>query len=335
MHRSNQKRRIVLKCMVGAGMLAAHPAYVSARAAFKYRLGLNQPVGSPTHVRMVEMAKAIQEESGGALQIDVYPNSMLGSDNEMLKAVRSGELEFYVAGNNLGTVAEVSELPSLPYIFDDNASVFRALDGELGNFIRQQLESQGLHAFHYMANGFHHLTSSVGPIATAADLRGVKMRTPIYEMPADFFRLYGAEPKGITFNKMYEALRDGVVDAQTDPHGVSVSLKLYEVQKYLSLTNHWWSGFMMVANPSSWKRLPSDLQEMVTRKQRQHALLQREEVDAVNRNGVKFLTSKGMIVNDVDTESFRRQLGGFYEKWRRVYGAEAWLILRRYAPSIG
>jgi TRAP-type transport system periplasmic protein len=332
-------RRSVLKGMALAGVagMATVTAGVcaQARADFAYRLGMNQPVGSPSHLRMEDMARAIAEESNGALRIEVHPNSELGSDNEMLAAVRAGRLDFYVAGNNLGPVARVSELPSLPYVFQDNAAVFAALDGDLGNVIRRELEANGLHPFgFYMQNGFHQLTSDVGPIRNADDLRGLTIRTPVEEMPAEFFRLFGAVPKGITFNKMYESLRDGVVRAQTDPLGIVESLRLYEVQKYLSMTNHWWSGFLMVANPGSWNRLPDDLKDVMNRNQQRFALLQRQDVDAVNGGGVEFLTGKGMLVNDVDTESFRSRLGEFYDTWRNVYGSEAWNALARYTTAI-
>ncbi|MGE0779286.1 TRAP transporter substrate-binding protein [Mycolicibacterium sp.] len=269
------------------------------------------------------------------LRIEVHPNSALGSDNDMLAAVRAGELDFYLAGNNLGPVAQVSELPTLPYIFHDNATVFRALDGELGDYIRARLADNGLHAFpYYMQNGFHQLTSNVKPIASADDLRGLTLRTPIMKMPSEFFRLFGAEPVGITFNKMYDSLRDGVVQAQTDPMGIVVSLRLYEVQKYLSMTNHWWSGFLLVANPGSWNRLPADLRDVVNRNQQKYALLHRQDVDAVNDAGIGTLTGKGMLVNDVDTASFTARLGGFYDTWRGIYGQDVWNILRRFTNAV-
>ncbi|BCQ28139.1 TRAP transporter substrate-binding protein (plasmid) [Caballeronia sp. NK8] len=331
----NPMRRDVLKALAFASVAAARPAYCAIGPDFTYRLGMNQPVGSPAHVRIAQMAEAINQESDGRLRIDVYPNSTLGSDNEMLTAVRAGSLDLYLAGNNLGPVAEVSELPSLPYVFEDNAHVFEALDGELGDYIRQQLDRNGLHAFrYYMQNGFHQLTNIVRPVKTAEDLRGMIIRTPVEQMPADFFRLFGAVPKGITFNKMYASLRDGVAQGQTDPMGIVVSLRLYEVQKYLSLTNHWWSGFLLVANPDSWKQLPREMQDIVTRNQKHYAILQRDDVYEIERTAADFLAAKGMLVNDADQHSFRRALGGFYEKWRGVYGAEVWSILRRYSATL-
>ncbi len=328
-------RRNVLKIAALAGVAAACPALCASRADFTCRLGMNQPVGSPSHLRMMQMAEAIRKESDGKLQIDVYPNSTLGSDNAMLGAVREGELDFYLAGNNLGPVAAVSELPSLPYIFTDNANVFAALDGELGDYIRREVSANGLHAFpYYMQNGFHQLTNVLRPIETARDLRGMTIRTPVEHMPADFFELFGASPKGITFNNMYVSLRDGIVEGQTDPMGVVISLKLYEVQKYLSLTNHWWSGFLLVANHDSWNRLPGEMRDIVTRNQKQYALLQRSDVDEINRSATSFLRDKGMLVNHADSDSFRPMLGGFYKKWRAVYGESAWSILQHYSPTL-
>jgi TRAP-type C4-dicarboxylate transport system substrate-binding protein len=106
------------------------------------------------------------------------------------------------------------------------------------------------------------------------------------------------------------------------------------VQKYLSFTNHWWSGFLLVANTDSWNSLPSEMQEIVTRNQKQYALLQRSDVDEINRSATSLLRDKGMVVNEADSDSFKRKLGGFYIKWRSIYGDKAWSILRGYSQTL-
>jgi TRAP-type transport system periplasmic protein len=146
---------------------------------FHYRLGLNQPAASPTVKRITEMAERIRQETDGEFLVEVFPESRLGPDPKMFTDLRSGVLEFFMAGATLGEVAPTSALPLLPFAFRDSRAVFAALDGALGDQIRGELAQHGIHAFrHCLQNGFHHLTTSTRPIHTATDLAGVKIRSP-------------------------------------------------------------------------------------------------------------------------------------------------------------
>jgi len=176
--------------------------------AKQYRLGLNQPAGSPTARRAVAMAEAIGQETGGEFRLDVFPESRLGPDPKMFADLRGGALEFFMAGATLGEVAPTSALPLLPFAFKDSKAVFAALDGALGDRIRNELTQNGLHAFrHCWQNGFHHLTTSVRPIRTADDLAGLRFRSPGGAIAADFFKSLGADAGMVPFSGMYEALK--------------------------------------------------------------------------------------------------------------------------------
>jgi len=293
-------------------------------ASFRCRLGLNQPIGSPTQQRLAEMAEAIGGETDGHFRLDVYPESRLGPDPKMLADLRAGALEFFVAGATLGDLAPTSALPLLPFAFKESKSVFAALDGALGDQIRGELAQHGIHAFrHSMQNGFHHLTTSTRPIRAAEDLAGVKIRSPGGAIARDFFETFGAEAGYVPFNQMYGALKDRTFDGQSDPLGVVLSLKLYEVQTYLSLTAHWWSGFTLLANAGAWAALPGEIQEVVERNAEKFALLQRQDTEAVNAAGAEELARKGMAVNAADAASFKAHLGGFYARWRERAGPAA------------
>ncbi|MBO0738838.1 MAG: TRAP transporter substrate-binding protein, partial [Alphaproteobacteria bacterium] len=131
-----------------------------------------------------------------------------------------------------------------------------------------------------------------------------------------------------------DALKARNFDGQSDPLGVVLSLRLYEVQQYLSLTAHWWSGFTLLANAACWGALPREIQAVVERNAEKFALLQREDIEQVNAAGAEELARRGMTVNMADTESFRAGLGGFYARWREKAGP-SWRLLERYAGAIG
>jgi tripartite ATP-independent transporter DctP family solute receptor len=307
---------------------------MSARP-FHYRLGLNQPAASPTASRLVEMAAAIGDESDGELRIEVFPESRLGLDPEMLADLRAARLEFYLSGALLGDLAPSSALPMMPFAFRELHTVFAALDGALGDRIRGELATHRIHAFrHTWQNGFHHLTTAARPIRAAEDLAGLKIRSPGGAFAADFFRSLGAEAGYVPFNRMYGALAARQFDGQSDPLGVVLSLRLYEVQTYLSLTGHWWSGFTLLANADLWAALPPALQQIVERNAEKYALLQRLDVEAVNAAGAEELARRGMIVDTADTASFRAKLGPFYARRREQAGAAAWRLLEAYAGAV-
>jgi tripartite ATP-independent transporter DctP family solute receptor len=301
-----------------------------------YRLGLNQPAGSPTARRAAEMAEAINQETGGAFRLAVFPESRLGPDPKMFADLRAGALEFFMAGATLGEVAPSSALPLLPFAFNESKTVFAALDSALGDRIRSELAANGLYAFrHCWQNGFHHLTTSIRPIRTADDLAGLRFRSPGGAIAADFFKSLGADAGMVPFSGMYDALKARNFDGQSDPLGVVLSLKLYEVQTYLSLTEHWWSGFTLLANAAAWAALPRAAQDVVERNAEKFALLQRNDIEQVNAAGAEELARRGMQVNTADTASFRARLGDFYARWRQKAGPELWRLLESYADGIG
>jgi tripartite ATP-independent transporter DctP family solute receptor len=246
----------------------------------------------------------------------------------MLAMLQKNELEMYMGGNVFGPLVPVTEMPGLPFTFKNPADVFAALDGGLGDHIRAEMLAKGIYAFRLgFDNGFHQLTTSTRPIRTVDDLAGMKIRTPVQKMTVDFFESLGAKPMTFTLNRLYEVLKDHTVDGQTDPLQIIVLLKLNEVQTYLSLTNHWWSGFTLVANAQAWNALPPDIQSAVERHAAAAALAQRRDVERLDAGAVEWLRGKGMIVNQADTSGFRTHLGAFYARWKAIYGDKAWALL--------
>src|SRR5262249_52320140 len=136
------------------------------------------------------------------------------------------------------------------------------------------------------------LTTSTRPVHTAADLSGLKIRSPGGAIARDFFETLGAEAGDVPFNQMYDTLKARSFDGQSDPLGVVLSLRLYEVQSYLSLTAHWWSGFTLLANAATWRALPQEVQQVVERNAEKFALLQREDIEQINAAGAEELARR-------------------------------------------
>ncbi|HXY99495.1 MAG TPA: TRAP transporter substrate-binding protein [Stellaceae bacterium] len=333
---------ITRRTFVGTAATAAAASALlprRARAAeFSYKYANNSPVDHPLNVRAREAAEKIKQDSNGRLAIEVFPNNQLGGDTDMLSQVRTGALEFFtLSGLILATLVPVASINGIGFAFKSYDQVWPAMDGELGAFVRAAIGKAGLFAFDKMwDNGYRQITSSTHPINTPEDLKGFKIRVPVSPLWTSMFKAFGASPASINFNEVYSALQTKVVEGQENPLTLIKIAKLYEVQKYCSLTGHMWDGFWMLANQAAWDALPKDLQEIAARHWNAAALAQRDDIAKLNTSMQSELEKLGMVFNKPDAQAFRAVLkqAGFYTEWREKYGAEAWALLEKYSGGL-
>lgn len=332
-------RRSLLKCTIAAG--AAIPLPFIARAAtpeFTYKFGVDLPASHPTSIWAQKAADRIRAETGNRLDIQVFPNSQLGSTTDMISQLRSGALEFGAqSGPAMSTLIPAASLNSIGFAFKTEADVWTAMDGDLGAYVRGQIEKSNLVAMDAMwGHGFRHMTSSGGPIKAPADLRGLKIRVPAGPIFVSLFKALNASTATINFNELYSSLQTKVVDAQENPLALIVSAKLYEVQKYVSLTGHMWAGYWFLANRRAFEALPPELRATVARVVNESAKEQRAELARQEDSYVRELTSNGVTINEVDTAAFRDVLSrsGYYREWQEKFGADAWSKLEKYAGPL-
>jgi tripartite ATP-independent transporter DctP family solute receptor len=313
----------------------------SIRAAdFKLRQFHNQPSDSPLHKRLVEMWAAVKTETGGRVDVSTSAdnNQLPGSDPQALKMLVDGELDFFTLnGGLIGTVVPAVNVQGIPFAFRNEAQVYRAIDGDLGEYLAKEMAAKGIYAVPRACfeNGFRQITCSVRPIRTAEDLKGIKMRSPDTPIYLECWRALGATPVAFNFNKIYEVLKTGQADAQDNPLNVAELLKLYEVQKYISLTSHMWSGFNLIANLKMWQGLPADVQRIIERNAEKYVRLQRQDTDKMNHELAPRLTQRGMMINQPDAASFRARLGDYYARWKDTIGSKTWALLESHIGTLG
>jgi tripartite ATP-independent transporter DctP family solute receptor len=334
------RRRFAL----AAGSVAAAFATVgvlrrpAGAAEFTYKLGLDFNDTHPSSIRLKEMAANVRRDSGGQLDVQVFPNSALGGDTAMLSQVRSGALQCYLApGGVLATVAPPTSITYVNYAFNGYGQVWAAMDGDLGAFCRAAIERVGLTVFPAIwNNGFNDVATGVRPIQTPDDFRGLKIRTSASPIFVSAFKSLGAEPTAINLSEAYTALQTHVVDGVTDPLVAFDSERFYEVQKYLSLTNQMWGGFWFTMNTDAWKALPKKLQDILAHRADESARLQRADVDKLEKSLPAKLQAGGMIVNAPKPEPFRQKLrdAGFYSQWRAAFAPEGWKALEKYTGPL-
>jgi TRAP-type transport system periplasmic protein len=334
-------RRQVLKAGTAALSAGATGAPWIARAGqgqFVYKFANNMPVSHPSNVRAMELAAALKKETNGDFDLQVFPSSQLGSDTDTLSQLRSGGVEFFsLSGLILSTLVPAASINGMGYAFPDYETVWKAMDGNLGAYVREQVAKANIHAMPKIwDNGFRQTTSSTKPIQTVDDLRGMKIRVPPSPLWTAMYRAFDASPASINFNEVYSALQTKIVDGQENPLAVISTAKLNEVQKYCSLTNHMWDGYWFLANRRAWERLPEDMRTLVAKNIEESGIKQREDVAKLNATLRGDLEAKGMIFNKPDPSSFREKLraAGFYTEWKAKYGDAAWAILESYTGNL-
>ncbi len=335
----DHRKRATLRTLVAAtaAPFIAMPRFAHA-AEFSFKYGHNLPVTHPLHVRAQEAADRIARESNGRVEIKIFPNNQLGGDTDMLAQVRSGGIDLFTpSALVVATLVPVAAINAVGFAFADYSQVWKAMDGGLGAHVRAALAKVRLHAFEKMwDNGFRQTTASNRPIETAKDFDGLKIRVPVSPLSIAMFKALGASPASLQFSEVYTSLQTKVVDAQENPLPIIQVAKLYEVQKYCSLTNHIWDGFWMIMNGASWERLPDDLKRIVSNAINDAGVKQREDIARFNQTVQADLQSKGLVFNRPTPESFRAKLraAGFYDDWKKRFGSEAWAQLEQVSGKL-
>jgi TRAP-type transport system periplasmic protein len=315
------------------GVIAAPLVARAQGAQFTYKYANNLPETHPMNVRAREMAAAIKQETNGAFDLQIFPSSQLGSDTDTLSQIRAGGVEFFtLSGLILSTLVSAASINGMGFAFPDYDTVWKAMDGDLGAYVREQIAKTNLLAMEKIwDNGFRQTTTSTKPINTPDDFRGMKLRVPPSPLWTSMFKAFDAAPASINFNEVYSALQTKIVDGQENPLAIISTAKLYEVQKYCSLTNHMWDGFWFLANKAAWERLPQDMRAIVAKNINAAGVKERDDVAKLNANLQQELAGKGLAFNKPDAGAFRDKLrtAGFYTEWKGKYGDEAWSILEK------
>jgi tripartite ATP-independent transporter DctP family solute receptor len=312
----------------------------AAAAEFAFRQFHNQTSETTLHRALVSMWDSIRTETGGRVAATIHPENdgIAGGDPAALRMLIEGEIQFFtLMGGIIGTVVPVAEVQQMPFAFGSGAAAHRAVDGPLGAHIAQEMAANAMHLFPIAGfdNGMRQMAMVNRPVVRPEDLAGVKFRVPPGQIISDTIRAFGAEPVTTAANGIYSALRDGVVQAQENPLAVVEGFRLYELVKYVSTTNHIWSGFNQMAHLATWQRLPAEVRTVIERNVAASVRRQRVEQEALNARLAVTLRGRGLIFNEVDQRPFRARLGGLYASWKEKLGTRAWQLLEDAAGPLG
>ena len=309
------QRKTFIRTLLAVSAAAMLPLAGHAQV-IKMTLGHGAAVGNPRHEAAVKFAEELKAKTGGRIQVQVAPSAQLGDDAAMVTALRTGALDF--SANSQGAVANV--VPEyaafgMPFLFSSPAAAFKLLDGPLGKELADKSAAKGLVLLGTWDNGIRQMTNSKHPITKVDDMKGLKMRVPPDATLVDIMTALGAEAQQIKFSELYVALQQGVVDGQENPLVNISASKLYEVQKYLALTNHQFQMTPFLMSKRSWDRLSDADRKAVREAAADATALQRKLSREADEKLLADLKAKGVQVTTVDKAAFAKATASVDEKW--------------------
>ena len=224
----------------------------SADATIHLKVGTTTAPDGHYVLGLVEMQKKLEEYSNGEMTLDIYPNSALGGESDMMDAVSMGTQDMVLSST--GPIPDFSSATDnwatldLPYLFETAEDAYKVLDGEIGQSLLDEFQGSGIKAIGFWENGFRELTNNTKEVATPADLAGMKIRTMENAVHMATYTALGATPTAMAWGEIFSALQQGTVDGQENPLAIILTAKVYEVQKYITMIDLFYSPCVLMIN---------------------------------------------------------------------------------------
>ncbi|MDM0044761.1 TRAP transporter substrate-binding protein [Variovorax dokdonensis] len=291
-------KRIFLKTVIAATALAAMGLAQAQTRTIKFA---NQnAAGHPIVLGMEKFAQIVEAKSGGKMKVNVFPGGALGSDQANVSALQGGTLE--MASMNSGIFASIVKdfaIYDFPFLFGNAKEADAVVDGSFGTGLHKKLEEKGIVGLTYYELGFRELTNSKRPVTKVEDIAGLKLRVIPNPINVDWVTALGANPTPLPFPELYAALEQKAVDGQENPVATIRGAKLYEVQKYMTLTNHQYNPQSVVISKRFWESLSSDEQKILRDAAVESAKYQREQSRSQAASILEELKKSGMQVSEL------------------------------------
>jgi tripartite ATP-independent transporter DctP family solute receptor len=304
-------KRFLIAALAATTLSSAITA-VTAQAAddirprmIRFGYGLNEDSNQGRAAKL--LAEEISKASDGKLKVRTFGSASLGSDDQMQNALMGGAQEMMVGSTaTLVGVAEEMAVWDTPFLFESEKQADHVLDGPVGQKVMDALEEKGLVGLAYWENGFRNLTNNVRPVEKLEDFDGIKLRVMPNPVFIDTFKLMGANAVPLPFSELFTALETKAVDGQENPYNTILSSKFYEVQKYLSVTNHVYSPWIVTASKRWWDGLSKTEQDIIMKAAQTARDFEREDTRAEAREALAKIKEQGMEVNKVSPEEIQR-----------------------------
>lgn len=316
-------RKIRQTALVAAlATIAANAANAETEVKIGYALAPDSHYG----VAAQKWQEVVEAETDGKFKFRHFPSSGLGGEREVVEGLQLGTVEAtIVSTGTLSNFVPETGVTDIPFLFRSLDHARRVLDGPVGQEILAKFDDAGLVAIAWGEQGFRHITNNRNPINTPEDLAGMKLRTMENPVHLQAFNALGAAPTPMAWPEVIGALQQGTIDGQENPLSVIVSVKLNEVQKYLTLSGHVYSPAMLLVSKPFWDGLSDEDKAAFEKGATEGVVAMRAFVDNVEKTGVETLKERGMQVNELSSDqkaALRASVESAYEGYYETYGKD-------------
>jgi len=319
------KRRNLVTLLAGTFLVAGSAMAQFSERNIKFTNGINED--HPVAAGVKKMQEMIASKSGGKMKITAFWGGMAGGDLQATQALRAGTQEMVCTSSSplVGIVKELGVF-DLPFLFANEKEADAVLDGPAGKYFNAKLEAAGLVNLAYWENGFRNLTNSKRPVAKLEDFDGVKVRVMQNNIFLDTFKTLGTNAVPMAFPEVFSALESRAIDGQENPFVTIETSKFNEVQKYLSVTRHAYTPFLILYSKKLWDQLNPQEQALLREAAIEGQKVERAANRTLNEKSLASLKTKGMLINEVsapEQNRIRAKVASVYEKHKDLIGADA------------
>jgi C4-dicarboxylate-binding protein DctP len=323
---------------VRAGVVAtialAFAGFMGSEAALAQttiKVGHDQPENSPHHQAALKWKELVEARSNGKIKVTIFPSMLLGSGTQMVEQVQAGALEVAILPS--GWVAPLVpgvQVLDLPFLFPNREILYKIVDGPIGAEILKPLNKVNIEGIAYWESGFKQFTGHF-PISKPADYSGKKIRTMPAPVIQEQFKAFGAVPTSIDFKELYSALQQKIVDGQENPLATIAANRFFEVQKYLTMSDHGFLAYVFMINKPFLEKLPADQRKMLIDAAIEAGRYQRQIIAEAEKKHLDNFAKSGVQITSLDKEAraaFERASKSVHDWFAQKYGRETLDLIR-------
>lgn len=297
-------------CLFAGSALAADPQFIM-------RIGTTTEPEGHYHKGLLQFKEKVEAYTGGQLRVDIFLSSQLGNERDMIEGLSLGLLEGSLSSSApLANFSPDFLLMDFPYVVTDREKAYKVMDGPVGQAILASMDSKGVKAMGFWENGFRHVTNSKRPIVHPSDLTGLKIRTMENPIHQATFEHFGATPTPMAWGEVFLALQQGTIDGQENPLVIIDTVKVYEVQDYVSLTGHFYSPAVFLLSKQVFDSYPADIQEAIVKAEKEARDWERAYSAQLDEQLIKDMTAKGVKFNEIDIEEWKKACQPIYDQFK-------------------
>lgn len=311
-----------IKPLIAAAAIALLAGVAQAQTVLKLGHGLQRE--AHYGVGAAHIAKAVAERMGGRYKVEVFPDFQLGGEREMTEGVQLGTIDIvWTSSGPVGNFVPETLITDIPFLFRDYQHARSVLDGPIGQATLDKCTAKGIVCLAWAENGFRHMTNSKREVKAPGDAKGLKLRTMENQVHMQAFRTLGVQATPMAWPEVLPALQQGTIDGQENPIGVIVSAKLYQMQKFLTLTGHVYSPALVLMSPAAYNKMSPADQKLLREITREAVTINRARVEELERLGLEEAKKNGMQIRTLSTEEkaeFQKALEPAFREFAKRFG---------------